>query len=75
MGDRQTDYPPFPLLIYLSKLEMESRKVGWQDPTLIYDEEKVPFCFRDDRFAFFYLIAYAAIVSLVRELLFPEVGE
>jgi hypothetical protein len=42
---------------------------------LVYDEEKNLFHFRDGRFAFSYLIAYAAIVSLVRESLFPEVGE
>jgi hypothetical protein len=34
------------------ELEMESRKVGWQDPALIYDEEKNLFRFRDGRFAF-----------------------
>jgi hypothetical protein len=45
------------------------------EPTLVYDEEKDLFRFRDGRFAFFYLIAYTAIVSLVRESLFPEVGE
>jgi hypothetical protein len=33
-------------------LEMESRKVGWGDPALIYDEEKNLFRFRDGRFAF-----------------------
>jgi hypothetical protein len=33
-------------------LEMESRKVGWADPTLVYDEEKDLFRFRDRRFAF-----------------------
>jgi hypothetical protein len=44
-------------------------------PRLVYDEEKNLFRFRDGRFAFSYLIAYAAIVSLVRESLFPEVGE
>ena len=33
-------------------LEMESRKVGWGDPALIYDEEKDLFRFRDGRFAF-----------------------
>src|SRR5215217_7918280 len=33
-------------------LEMESRKVGWRDPALIYDEEKNLFRFRDGRFAF-----------------------
>jgi hypothetical protein len=33
-------------------LEMESRKVGWGDPALVYDEEKNLFRFRDDRFAF-----------------------
>jgi hypothetical protein len=33
-------------------LEMESRKVGWQDPALVYDEEKDLFRFRDGRFAF-----------------------
>jgi hypothetical protein len=42
---------------------------------LVYDEEKNLFRFRDGRFAFSYLIAYTAIVSLVRESLFPEVGE
>jgi hypothetical protein len=31
---------------------MESRKVGWQDPTLVYDEEKDLLRFRDGRFAF-----------------------
>jgi hypothetical protein len=33
-------------------LEMESRKVGWGDPALIYDEEKDLFRFTDGRFAF-----------------------
>ena len=33
-------------------LEMESRKVGWGDPALVYDEEKDLFRFRDGRFAF-----------------------
>ena len=33
-------------------LEMESRKVGWGDPALVYDEEKELFRFRDGRFAF-----------------------
>jgi hypothetical protein len=33
-------------------LEMESCKVGWKDPALVYDEEKDPFRFRDGRFAF-----------------------
>ena len=33
-------------------LEMESRKVGWGDPALVYDEEKDPFRFRDGRFVF-----------------------
>jgi hypothetical protein len=33
-------------------LEMESRKVGWGDPALVYDEEKNLFRFRDGRFAF-----------------------
>ncbi len=33
-------------------LEMESRKVGWGDPALVYDKEKDLFRFRDDRFAF-----------------------
>jgi hypothetical protein len=33
-------------------LEMESRKVGWQDPALVYGEEKNLFRFRDGRFAF-----------------------
>jgi len=34
-----------------SELEMESRKVGLQDPALVYDEEKDLFRFRDGRFA------------------------
>jgi hypothetical protein len=33
-------------------LEMESRKVGWGDPTVVYDEEKELFRFTDGRFAF-----------------------
>jgi hypothetical protein len=33
-------------------LEMESRKVGWGDPALVYDEEKDPLRLRDGRFAF-----------------------
>src|SRR5215203_5739634 len=33
-------------------LEMESRKLGWGDPALVYDEEKDLFRFRDGRFAF-----------------------
>ena len=33
-------------------LEMESRKVGWGDPALVYDEEKDLFRFTDGRFAF-----------------------
>ena len=33
-------------------LEMESRKVGWGDPALVFDEEKALFRFRDGRFAF-----------------------
>jgi hypothetical protein len=33
-------------------LEMESRKVGWGDPTLVYAEEKDLFRFTDGRFAF-----------------------
>jgi hypothetical protein len=33
-------------------LEMESRKVGWGDPALVYDEEKDLFRFTDDSFAF-----------------------
>jgi hypothetical protein len=32
--------------------EMESRKVGWGDPALVYDEEKELFRFRDGRLAF-----------------------
>jgi hypothetical protein len=32
---------------------MESRKVGWEDPALVYDEEKDLFHFRNGRFAFF----------------------
>jgi hypothetical protein len=35
-----------------STLEMESRKVGWGDPALLYDEEKDLFRFTDGRFAF-----------------------
>jgi hypothetical protein len=34
------------------KLEMESRKVGWGDPALVYDEEKDLFRFTDGHFAF-----------------------
>jgi hypothetical protein len=34
------------------ELEMESRKVGWGDPALVYDEEKDLFRFKDGRFAF-----------------------
>ena len=34
------------------ELEMESRKVGWGDPALVYFEEKNLFRFRDGRFAF-----------------------
>jgi hypothetical protein len=30
----------------------ETRKLGWGDPALVYDEEKELFRFRDDRFAF-----------------------
>jgi hypothetical protein len=44
-------------------------------PALVYDEEKHLFRFRDGRFAFSYLIAYTAILRLVRESFFPEVGE
>ena len=33
-------------------LEMDSRKVGWQDPALVYGEEKNLFRFSDGRFAF-----------------------
>jgi hypothetical protein len=33
-------------------LEMESRKVGWRDPALVYDEENDLFSFSDGRFAF-----------------------
>ena len=33
-------------------LEMESRKQGWGDPTLVYDQEKNLFRFTDGRFAF-----------------------
>ena len=33
-------------------LAMESRKVGWGDPALVYDEEQDLFRFRDGRFAF-----------------------
>jgi hypothetical protein len=31
---------------------MESRKVGWGDPALVYGEEKNLFRFADGRFAF-----------------------
>jgi hypothetical protein len=34
------------------ELEMESRKLGWGDPALVYDEEKDLFRFIDGRFAF-----------------------
>ena len=34
------------------ELEMESRKVGWEDPSLGYDEQKDLFRFREGRFAF-----------------------
>jgi hypothetical protein len=34
------------------ELEMESRKAGWGDPALVYDEENDLFRFRDGRFAF-----------------------
>ena len=34
------------------ELEMGSRKLGWADPALIYDEEKDLFRFRDGGFAF-----------------------
>jgi hypothetical protein len=33
-------------------LEMESRKQGWGDPTLVYDQEQNLFRFTDGRFAF-----------------------
>jgi hypothetical protein len=33
-------------------LEMESRKVGWGEPALVYDEEKELFRFRDGSFVF-----------------------
>jgi hypothetical protein len=33
-------------------LEMQSRKIGWQDPALVYGEEKNLFRFRDGCFAF-----------------------
>jgi hypothetical protein len=33
-------------------LEMESRKAGWGDPALVYDQEKDLFRFRDGHFAF-----------------------
>jgi hypothetical protein len=36
----------------LYELEMESRKVGWGDPALVYAEEKDLFRFTDGRFAF-----------------------
>ena len=34
------------------ELEMESRKVGWGDPALVYDEQKDLFRFTDGCFAF-----------------------
>jgi hypothetical protein len=34
------------------ELEMESRKRGWGDPALVYDEKKDLFLFRDGCFAF-----------------------
>lgn len=34
------------------ELEMESRKLGWGDPALVYDEKKDLFRFTDGRFAF-----------------------
>jgi hypothetical protein len=34
------------------ELEMESRRVGWGDPALVYDEQKDHFRFRNGRFAF-----------------------
>jgi len=34
------------------ELEMESRKVGWGDPALVYDEEKDLFRFADGHVAF-----------------------
>jgi hypothetical protein len=33
-------------------LGVEFRKVGWNDPALVYDEEKDLLRFRDGRFAF-----------------------
>jgi hypothetical protein len=33
-------------------LEMEFRKVGWGDPTLLYDEQKDLFRFTEDRFTY-----------------------
>jgi hypothetical protein len=33
-------------------LVLESHKVGWGDPALVYEEEKDHFRFRDGRFAF-----------------------
>ena len=36
----------------LYELEMESRKAGWQDPALVYEEEKDLFRFTDVHFAF-----------------------
>jgi len=36
----------------LYELEMEFRKVGWEDPALVSDEEKDLFRFRDGSFAF-----------------------
>ena len=34
------------------ELGVEFRKVGWGDPSLVFDEEKDLFRFRDGRFAF-----------------------
>ena len=34
------------------ELEMESRKVGWGDPALVFDEEKDLFRFTDGTFTF-----------------------
>ena len=36
----------------LYELELEFRKVGWEDPALVYEEEKDLFRFIDGRFAF-----------------------
>ncbi len=36
----------------LYDLEVELRKIGWEDPAFVYDEEHDLLRFRDGRFAF-----------------------